>query len=90
MAWIKVTDPKGHTVRLCVEQLVRIRPCIAGVDFAAPAADARAQHDRRNGDMSAAQSIIDLVAGMQAVQEPQDEIIERIRTARREDDKAGV
>ena len=31
MAWIKVTDPQGHPVYLCAEQLVRIRPCIAGV-----------------------------------------------------------
>lgn len=30
MAWIKVTDPQGHPIYLCAEQLVRIRPCIAG------------------------------------------------------------
>jgi len=90
MAWIKVTDPQGHTVHLCVEQLVRIRSCIAEVDLPEPAADAKASHDRRNGDMSTAQSIIDLVAGRQAVRETQDEIIERIGKARKEDDKAGV
>jgi hypothetical protein len=90
MAWIKVTDPQGHAVHLCVEQLVRIRPCIAEVDFPAPAADARTLHGRKNGDISAAQSIIDLVAGMQAVQETQDQIIERIRKSCKEDGEAGA
>jgi hypothetical protein len=90
MAWIKVTDPQGHTVHLCVEQLVRLRPCIVDVDFLAPAADAKALHGNKNGDMSTAQSIIDLVTGMQAVRETQDEIIERIRKARKEDNEAGA
>ena len=30
MAWIKVTDPQGHPIYLNAEQLVRIRPVIAG------------------------------------------------------------
>jgi hypothetical protein len=30
MAWIKVTDPQGHSIYLSAEQLVRIRPVIAG------------------------------------------------------------
>jgi hypothetical protein len=89
MAWIKVTGPQGHTVHLCVEQLVRLRPCIMDVDFPAPAADAKV-HGSKNGDMSAAQSIIDLVTGMQAVRETQDEIIERIKKARKEDGEAGA
>jgi hypothetical protein len=83
MAWIKVTDPQGHAVYLSVEQLVRIRPSLAGVDF--PAAEDKMQRDRENGDMASARSIVDLVTGVQAVQETQDEIIERIRKARDED-----
>jgi len=31
MVWIKLTDPQGHPVHLSLDQLVRIRPCIAGV-----------------------------------------------------------
>jgi hypothetical protein len=85
MAWIKVTDPQGHAVYLSVEQLVRIRPSLAGVDF--PAADDEMQRDRKNGDMASARSIVDLVTGVQAVQETQDEIIERIRKARDEETK---
>jgi hypothetical protein len=83
MAWIKVTDPQGHAVHLSVEHLVRIRPSLAGVDF--PAAEDKMQRDRKNGDMASARSIVDLVTGVQAVQETQDEIIERIRKARDED-----
>jgi hypothetical protein len=86
MAWIKVTDPLGHPVYLSVEQLVRIRPCVAGIDFLAPAPEARAERDRKNSDMALAKSIVDLVTGVQAVRETQDEILERIRNARKEDD----
>ena len=64
MAWIKVSDPQGHPIYLSAEQLVRIRPCIAGA-----------------GDLASAKSIVDLVNGMQAVRETQDEIIERIDNA---------
>jgi uncharacterized protein YlzI (FlbEa/FlbD family) len=71
MAWIKVTDPQGHPIYLSAEQLVRIRPCIAGA-----------------GDLASAKSIVDLVNGMQAVRETQDEIIERIENARKDEDKA--
>ena len=39
MAWIKVTDPLGHPIYLSVEQLMRIRPCIAGADFLPPSLD---------------------------------------------------
>jgi hypothetical protein len=85
MAWIKVTDPQGHAVYLSVEQLVRIRPSLAGVDFPAPAPEDKKQRDSENGDMASARSIVDLVTGVQAVQETQDQIIERIRKARDED-----
>jgi hypothetical protein len=30
MVWIKLTDPQGHPIYLSADQLVRIRPCIAG------------------------------------------------------------
>jgi hypothetical protein len=90
MAWIKVTDPQGHTVHLFVEQLVRIRPCIAEIDFPEAAADAKAAHDRKDSNMSTAQSIIELVTGRQAVRETRDEIIDRIRKAGKEDDKTGA
>ncbi len=90
MAWIKVTDPQGRTIHLFVEQMVRIRPCIADLDFPEAAADAKALHDRKTGDMSTAQSIIELVTGRQAVRETQDEIIDRIKKAGKEDDKAGA
>ncbi len=91
MAWIKVTDPQGHPVYLSIEQLVRIRPSLAGVDFPAPALEDKIQRGHENGDMTSTRSIVDLVTGVQAVQEAQDEIIERIRKARDEDAKsAGV
>jgi hypothetical protein len=95
MAWIKVTDPLGHPVWLSVEQIVRIRPYMAGIDFPAPAPDGRTPHDHKDGDiaLAAAKSIVDLVSGVQAVRETQDDVIERIRNAQKEDDKdktAGV
>jgi hypothetical protein len=92
MAWIKVTDPLGHPVWLSVEQIVRIRPYMAGIDFPGPTPDARAVHDHSD-TVLAAKSIIDLVAGVQAVRETPDDVIDRIRRARKEDDQgktAGV
>jgi hypothetical protein len=71
MAWIKVTDPQGHPIYLNAEQLVRIRPVIAGT-----------------GDLTSATSIIDLVIGVQAVRETQIEIMERIKNAGNDEDKA--
>jgi hypothetical protein len=85
MAWIKVTDPQGHPIYLSVEQLVRIRPCIAGADFLRP--DARMPRDHKDGDLTSARSIVDLVSGMQAVRETQDEIIERVKNAGKDEDK---
>lgn len=84
MAWIEVTDPMGRSVYLCVGQLVRIRPCVAGVDV--PAADARAAHDHNAGDLASAKSIVDLATGMQAVRETQKEILDRIKVAEKEED----
>jgi hypothetical protein len=71
MAWIKVTDPQRHPIYLRADQLVRIRPVIAGT-----------------GDLASARSIVDLVNGMQAVLETQDEIIEHIKSADKDEDKA--
>lgn len=87
MAWIKVTDPQAHPIYLSVEQLVRIRPCIAGADFLPPPPNAR-PGDRKDGDLTSAKSIIDLASGMQAVRETQDEIMERIKSAREDESKA--
>ena len=87
MAWIKVTDPQGHPIYLSVDQLIRIRPCIAGADFLLPSQDTRMPRDRKDGDLTSAKSIIDLVNGMQAVREAQDEIIERIKDAGKDEDK---
>ncbi len=88
MEWIKVTDPQGHPIYLCVDQLVRIRPCIAGADFLAPSPDSRTPRDRKDGDLTSAKSIIDLVSGgMQAVRETQDEVIAHIKNAGRDDDR---
>jgi hypothetical protein len=88
MAWIKVTDPQGHPIYLSVDQLVRIRPCIAGADFLPPSPDTRLPHDQKDGGLASAKSIIDLVSGMQAVRETQDEIIERVKNAGKDEDKA--
>ncbi len=40
------------------------------------------------GDLASAKSIVDLVNGMQAVLETQDKIIEHIRNAGKDEDKA--
>jgi hypothetical protein len=93
MAWIEVTDPQGNPVWLSVGQLVRVRLCLAGVDFLAPdtrTADTRTGHERKGGDASPAlahaRSIVDLVTGgVQAVRETQDEILERIEKAEKEE-----
>jgi len=87
MAWIKVTDPQGHRLYLCVEQMVRIRPCISGGDLLAPSPDAKMQRDHRDSDLASARSIIDLVSGMQAVRETPDDIMEHINGAGRDKDK---
>jgi hypothetical protein len=70
MAWIKVTDPQGQSIYLCAEQLVRIRPCIAG-----------------GGDLASAKSVVDLVSGMQAVRETQDEIMACIKNAGKDEER---
>ena len=87
MAWINVTGPQGHLIYLNVEQLIRIRPCIPGADFLPASPDARAR-DHQGGDLSSAKSMIDLVTGVQAVRETPDEIIERIKNAGKDEDKA--
>jgi uncharacterized protein YlzI (FlbEa/FlbD family) len=101
MVWINVTDPQGHPVWLNAEQLVRVRPCLAGIDYSAPDAkkldtkkpDAKTPDVKTAGDskntssMALAKSMVDLVTGgVQAVRETQDEIIERIMNAGKMDD----
>jgi hypothetical protein len=88
MAWIKVTDPLGHPVWLCVEQLIRVRPPLAGVDLPAAAADTGTAHDHKSSAAaSLTKSIIDLAGGQQAVLETQDEVMERIRNAETDNGK---
>jgi len=68
---------------------MRIRPCIAGADFLPPSPDTKMQRDRKDGDLTSAKSIIDLVSGgTQAVRETQDEIIQCIKNAGKDEDKA--
>ena len=88
MTWIKVTDPQGHPLYLCTEQMVRIRPCMAGADFLPSPADTTMPRDHKDGDLTSARSIIDLASGMQAVRETADEIIKCIKNAGKDEDAA--
>src|SRR5258707_3239170 len=79
MGWIKLTDPQGHPVYLSPEQIVRIRPCIAG---AGDPASARSVVDlplptlpRKRGRVG------------RGLRETQDEIIGRIKNADKDEDK---
>ena len=76
IGWIKVTNPKKTPVYLSVDQLMRVRPCVKGVDFTPP------------DDLSAANAIIDLTTGMQAVLETPDKIMELIQEALKDTGKA--
>jgi hypothetical protein len=69
-------EPKKTAVYLSVDQLMRVRPCVQGVDFTPPS------------DLSAANSIIDLATGMQAVLETPAKIMELIEEAQNGTDKA--
>ena len=88
MTWIKVTDPQGHPLYLCTEQMVRIRPYIAGADFLPSPPDTRMPRDHRDGDLTSARSIIDLASGIQAVRETPDEIIKCVKNADKDEDTA--
>ncbi len=64
-------------------------PVRAGGRFFRAAPDTRMPLDRKDSDVTAAKSIIDLASGgMQAVLETQDEIMARIKGAGRDDDNA--
>jgi len=92
-SWIKLTDPMGHPVWLCADQMTRVRPYLAGIDSLAATADASTVHDHKSSAASLAKSVVDLVTGQQAVLETQDEVMERIGNAGKDDAKdkaAGV
>jgi len=92
MTWIKMSDPQGHplslSLSLCTEQMVRIRPPIAGADFLPSPPDTRMPRDHKDADLTSARSIIDLASGMQAVRETADEIIKCIKNAGKDEDAA--
>jgi hypothetical protein len=59
MVWIKLTDPQGHPVYLSQEQLVRIRPCIAG---AGDPASAKSVVDLANGTQATRETQDEIIA----------------------------
>jgi hypothetical protein len=85
MAWIKVTDPEGHPVYVCVEQMIRLRLNVV-VAPSPSSAGSHAQASPKPGEWATVQSIIDLTNGVQAVQETQDQILALIEDA---DDQSG-
>jgi hypothetical protein len=87
MGWIKVTGPQDTQVYLCIDQLIRVRPCVPGADFTPPPTGAKPSRDRTPGDLSAAKAIIDLTTGMQAVLQTPAEVMDLIEAARKEADK---
>ena len=58
MAWIKVTDPQGHPIYLSAEQLMRIRPAIAG---AGDLASATSIVDLVNGAQAVRETQIEII-----------------------------
>ncbi len=59
MAWIKVSDPQGHPIYLSPDQLVRIRPCIAG---AGDPASAKSVVDLVNGTQAVRETQDEIIA----------------------------
>jgi len=88
--WIKVTSPQETRAYLSIDQLIRVRPCLTGVDFTPPAAGKRSSRDRTTGDLSAAKTIIDLTNGMQAVLETPEEVMELIGAAQQAAGKEAI
>jgi len=87
IGWIKVTNPEGLEVFLCVEQLIRVRQAVAGADFPAPPPAARPARDRKPDEPPAPQAVIDLTNGSQAVRETQKEVMELLKEAIKEAEK---
>ena len=69
MAWIKVTDPLGHPIYLCAEQLVRIRPCIAG---AGDLASAKSIIDLASGMQAVRETQDELIASIKNAGKDED------------------
>ncbi len=59
MVWIKLTDPQGHPIYLSLDQLVRIRPCIAG---AGDPASAKSIVDLVNGTQAVRETQDEIIA----------------------------
>jgi hypothetical protein len=59
MVWIKLTDPQGHPIYLSADQLVRIRPCIAG---AGDPASAKSVVDLVNGTQAVRETQDEIIA----------------------------
>jgi hypothetical protein len=59
MVWIKLTDPQGHPVYLSLDQLVRIRPGIAG---AGDPASAKSIVDLVNGSQATRETQDEIIA----------------------------
>jgi hypothetical protein len=88
--WIKVTSPQNTRAYLSIDQLIRVRQCLPGIDFTPPVAGKRSSRDRTPGDLSAANAIIDLTNGMQAVLETPEEVMELIGAAQKAAAKEAV
>jgi hypothetical protein len=69
MVWIKVTDPQGHLIYLSPDQLVRIRPCIAG---AGDPASAKSVVDLVNGTQAVRETQDEIIARIKNASKDED------------------
>jgi hypothetical protein len=69
MGWIKLTDPQGHPVYLSPEQIVRIRPCIAG---AGDPASARSVVDLVNGTQATRETQDEIIGRIKNADKDED------------------
>jgi hypothetical protein len=69
MVWIKLTDPQGHPVYLSQEQLVRIRPSIAG---AGDPASAKSVVDLVNGSQATRETQDEIMARIKDADKDED------------------
>jgi hypothetical protein len=69
MVWIKLTDPQGHPIYLSADQLVRIRPCIAG---AGDPASAKSVVDLVNGTQAVRETQDEIIARIKNARADED------------------
>jgi hypothetical protein len=69
MVWIKLTDPQGHPIYLSADQLVRIRPCIAG---AGDPALAKSVVDLVNGTQAVRETQDEIIARIKNARADED------------------